>query len=86
MLDGNIIEKANKALTIANWVIWFVCLILFLKCGDWFGGRWYHWIFAFVLTGILKQFLGVVAKECVKVSFGLTEPGNNDGKDSTPQA
>ena len=82
MSTENVIEKANKALSIANFVIYIVCLVCFFGCGDWFGGRWYHWVLSFILALVLKAFLGVVAKETVKVSFGLVEPGDNNNNDN----
>ncbi len=78
MSTEDIIEKANKVLTIANWGAWVVSLIFFIKCGDWFGDRWYHWIFAFLLAGLLQKILAVVAKSVVMVAFGLSESGNNE--------
>ena len=78
MSTEDIIEKANKAISIANLVLYVVSLVLFFKFGNWFGGRWYHWIFALALTGIVQTVLGAIVKECVKAAFGLSGPSGND--------
>ena len=79
MPDINAVEKANKAIKIANFVLWVISLVFFLKCGDWFGGRWYHWIFAFMLAGILNQILAFIVKAGILGAFGLTESKKDEG-------
>ena len=78
MSTEDVVEKANKVLSIANLVVYILCLVCFFGCGNWFGGKWYHWVLAFLLAGIVKTVLGAIAKESVKAAFGLVEPGDNN--------